>query len=148
VTEHCYDLREESAPGGDEPGRAHIFFPHPLAQCTTQWERGEDPLSQFSFTSEYDEYGQPRSQIAIAVPRDRNFLEPIPPGEPAPEIYLATHACTDYAQRDDADKYIVDRVARTTSYEIVNDGRDDLFSLKKRIESNHLDDPSKIIGQA
>jgi len=148
VTEHGYGLREESAPGGGEPGRAHIFFPHPLAQRTTQWERGDDPLSQFSFTGEYDEYGQPRLQIGIAVPRGRNFLEPIPAGAPAPEIYLATHTRTDFVQRDEPDIYIVDRVARTTTYEIINDGRDDLFSLKKKIESNALDDPLKIIGQS
>ena len=37
--------------------RLRIFFPHPLAQRTTQWERGDEPMTQFAFTDDYDAYG-------------------------------------------------------------------------------------------
>jgi RHS repeat-associated protein len=72
VTEASYGIREESPPSAENPKRSHIFFSFPLAQRTTQWERGEEPMTQFSFTTEYDEYGQPLAQSSLAVPRDRN----------------------------------------------------------------------------
>ncbi len=147
VTESVYGLREESTPEPGDTDRGHIFFSFVLAQRTTQWERGNDPMTQFTFTGDYNEYGQPRSQISIAVPRRRKFLQALEPDAPAPEPYLATHTRTDHAQRDDADRYIVDRVARITTYEIPNDGRDDLFSLASKIESNALDDPRHVVGQ-
>lgn len=147
VTESLFGLREESPPGTGEADRLRIFFPHALAQRTAQWERGEEPMTQFTFTSDYDQYGQPASQISIAVPRGRKYLEAISPTSPASEAFLATHTLTDYAQRDDAGHYIVDRVARTTTFEIPNDGRDDIFSLRNRIASKTLDDPAKIINQ-
>lgn len=147
VTESAYGLREESVRSQNDPERPHIFFSHPTVQRTTQWERGNDPMTQFTFTGDYNEYGQARSQISIAVPRGREFLQALGPDVPAPEPYLVTHTRTDYARRDDAECYIVDRVARTTTYEIPTDGRDALFSLAGKIESNALDDPGHIIGQ-
>ena len=48
-----------------------------LAQRTTQWERGDDPMTQFTFTGDYDDYGQPRSQISIAVPRGPDYRRTI-----------------------------------------------------------------------
>jgi RHS repeat-associated protein len=147
VTESAYGLREELVRGPNVQERPQIFFSHPTAQRTTQWERGDDPMTQFTFTGDYDEYGAARSQISIAVPRGRKFLQALGPDAPAPEPYLATHTCRDYARRDDADHYIVDRAARTTTYEIINEGRDDLFSLAGKIASNALDDPHHIISQ-
>ena len=35
----------------------------------TQWERGNDPMTQFTFTDRYDEFGLPTRQLAVAVPR-------------------------------------------------------------------------------
>src|SRR5690554_2679026 len=70
VSESRYGLREESPPGFGED-RLRIFFPHQTAQRTTQWERGDEPMTRFSFTEDYDAYGQARSQINIAVPRWR-----------------------------------------------------------------------------
>ena len=84
VTEAVYGVREEAPPGPDEEERQRIFFPHALVQRTTQWERGDDPMTQFTFAGDYDEYGQPRSQIAIAVPRGRDFHVTGAPGEPYP----------------------------------------------------------------
>ena len=52
VTEYAYDLREE--PSAGDPGRPRVFFPFQVAQRTTQWERGDDPMTQFTFTGDYD----------------------------------------------------------------------------------------------
>ncbi|MGA9767845.1 MAG: SpvB/TcaC N-terminal domain-containing protein [Blastocatellia bacterium] len=147
VTEYLYDLREEAAPEQGEGDRMRIFFPQSVARRTTQWERGDDPLHKFSFSGEYDLYGQPRSLINIAVPRNRKYQEEVPPGAPSPQPYLVTHKLIEFAQRDDAERYIVDRVARTTAYESKNDGRDALWHLKSKIENKELDLLSSIIGQ-
>lgn len=125
VTESVNGVREESPPDPEDTERLHIFFPHPLAQRTTQWERGEEPMTQVSFTTDYDEYGQPRMQGGIAVPRGRDFRVAADTSEP----YLATQAVTTYAQREDVDHYMVDRVAHAESYEILNDGSSALFDL-------------------
>ena len=128
VTEHQYGLREESPPGpGEVPDRRHIFFPYTLAERTTQWERGSEPLATFTFSGDYDTYGQVLSQCAIAVPRGRDFLVGLasPPVDP----YLATLTETTYAPRDDEQRYLVNRVARTTTFEITNDGTPALLDL-------------------
>ncbi len=126
VTESQYGIREESPPAGGDGGRPRVFFPHPVAERTTQWERGRDPMTEFTFTGAYDPYGLPGREISLAVPRGRDFRVAAPaPGAP----YLGTRTLTSYAQRDDADRYIVDRVAGTTTHEIVNDGRPSLLGL-------------------
>lgn len=138
VIEQVYGVREEFSSeittGVPIPSQdaTHIFFPYTIAQRTTQWDRGVEPMSRFAFTGDYDACGQARSQISIAVPRGRDFrVAATSPVEP----YLATLTLTDYAQRDDAQVFIADRVARTTGYEIVNDGRPALLDLKTAIEN-------------
>lgn len=121
VTQSLFGLREESPPAASEAGREHLFFSHALAQRTTQWERGDNPMTQFTFTEDYDNYGQPRSQISIAVPRH--------PGEP----YLATQIVTTYANRNDEQHYLIGRVVRTTSYEVLNDGALSVLQLWQNI---------------
>ena len=49
VTESRYGLKEIEAPAESDTERLHIFFPHPTAQRTTQWERATT-MTQFSFT--------------------------------------------------------------------------------------------------
>lgn len=118
-----------------------VFFPRGIAQRTTQWERGSEPMTQFGFTADYDAYGQPRSQLAIAVPRGRDYLVTADEVEP----YLITQTLTDYAQKDTESVYICDRVARTTQYEILNDGT---LPLSELIANIFADDVShEIIGQ-
>ena len=122
-------------------------------------------MTQFKFTEDYDEYGQARSQISIAVPRGRDFSVPKINGFPSTQInkatstskptddetakidqpYLSTHTITKYAKRDDGYKYIVDRVACITLYEIKNDGTSDAFSLKEAI--THLNATSSVLEQ-
>ena len=126
VTEYAYGLREESPPGTNQAERLRIFFPHPRAQRTTQWERGDDPMTQFSFTEDYDEHGQPRRQTQIACPRGWRSLDDRPVNSGRPELfqepYLATRTLTTYGEPTDPNVYIHDRVARTTSLELTGTG--------------------------
>lgn len=126
VTEYAYDLREESPPGANETERPRIFFPHLRAQRTTQWERGDDPMTQFSFTEDYDAHGQPRRQTQIACPRGWRDLEDRPVYSGRPELfqepYLATRTLTTYGESSDPGVYIHDRVVRTTSLELTGTG--------------------------
>lgn len=131
VTEHVYGVREESLPPPTDPDRLHIFYPLALSQRTTQWERGRDPLSVFSFTdncvlsgaalqtADFDAYGQPMFQVSVAVGRSRAFQLPASPGN----SYLVAQTANTYAQRDDVQLYIVDRISSSTTYAISNDGR-------------------------
>ena len=77
-------------------------------------------MTQFTFPAGYDTYGLATRQLAVAVPRGR---DPMAAATAAAPPYLATYATREYARRDDTNHYLIDRVARTTSYEIVNDGR-------------------------
>jgi RHS repeat-associated protein len=131
VTEQAYALREESPPAENSSQRLRIFFPHPIAQRTTQWERGDDPMTQFAFTDDFDAYGQPRRQVSLAVPRGRDYRIAAAAGTP----YLGTLAETQYAQRDDPQRYIVNRVSASASSEILNDGSSTVFDLYGQIQA-------------
>lgn len=114
VTESAYGLREVAPPTDETDLRRRIFFPHMRAQCTTQWERGDDPLTQIGYTDDYDEYGQPRRQMQVACPRGwRSFANDARSGTD----YLTTYTETRFAQRDD-DVYMVDRAAGASSFYI------------------------------
>jgi RHS repeat-associated protein len=127
VTESLYDVREIEPGDPGAADRLRIFHPFQIASRTTQWERGTEPMTQVSFSGEPDPYGLPLAQVAIAVPRGRNPRDEI---AAAGEPYLATSSVTEYAQRDDAQVYIVDRVCRTTGYELINDGRMSVLALR------------------
>jgi YD repeat-containing protein len=119
VTENSYGIRETEAPAVDSE-RARIFFPFETAKRTTQWERGDKPMTQLSFTGDYDEYGQPRLQLSVAVPKGRDWRSHL--GTKASEIYLSTRTVTRYAVPDDPELvYIVDRVAHSTAHQIKDD---------------------------
>ena len=132
VTESAYGLREiensiETPPEPDEKHRQHIFFPHLVAQRTTQWERGDDPMTQVTFTDEYDPYGQPRQQTMVALPRRQTKRQAIAgtvvgsiDGDNVNETrILATHTRTAYATPD-TDLYIHDRVVQVSIFELNN----------------------------
>jgi RHS repeat-associated protein len=105
VTESLYGLREEATPAQSDAGRRRIFFPYLVAQRTTQWERGDDPLTQISFTDAYDHHGQPTAQTAVALPRRAAQRGPVIgavigtlPGNKINETrILANHTRTTYA---------------------------------------------------
>src|SRR5439155_24542076 len=141
VTEHVWGVTEVARPD-TSLSPVHIFFPFSLSERTTQWERGNDPLSVFKFTNnctlsgqtlqtaDYDAYGQPLTQISIAVPRGRAFQSV---GTSA-GAYLTTQTVTGYAQRDESQVYIVDRSSLATTYEILNDGSASVFDLVRQIQ--------------
>lgn len=114
VTESRYDVTEKFPPSEAEikKGRKRIFFPHALSQRTTQWERGDEPLTQFVFTADYDEFGRPGQQTQIACYRGWQNLDDRG-GE-----FLATRSRTYYAQPVDDEVYIHDRVAGVKHWEI------------------------------
>jgi RHS repeat-associated protein len=99
----------------DDAEAHRVFFPHVIAARTTQWERGNDPMTRFSFTEDYDEFGQPQKETQIACPRGWRTLDDAPS-----EPYLATQSLTLFAAPPDgADAYIRDRVAKATTFDVV-----------------------------
>lgn len=136
VTETVTSVREEPVPaaaGEQRTDRERIFFPFTAGSRTTQWERGAEPMTQFAFPAGFDAYGFATGQIAVAVPRGR---DPLAAAGAATQPYLATYATTEYARRDDAGHYVVDRVARTTGYEVVNDGRLSVADLRAAVPAD------------
>jgi YD repeat-containing protein len=95
-----------------------VATPLRLAERTSDWERGDEPMTRFSFSAGHDGYGAAAVRLEIAVPRGPDRLTA---GGYQP--YLATATVTEYARRDDADHYRIDRVARRTRYAVGNDGR-------------------------
>lgn len=114
VSEHAYGIREENeaAAGEDAPG---VFFPHALAQRTTEWERGDDPKTSFAYTRDYDAFGQARVQVQIACPRGWRRPADARPGD----SYLATVTRVTVATPPSAATYIQDRIAKSTRHEIL-----------------------------
>lgn len=129
VTEHAYGLKEVPATSAGG-GTLRVFFPHPLAQRTTQWERGDDPATRFSITGDYDAYGQPRQQLAIACPRGWRTLDSLPT-----EPYLATLSVTAYATPPRTGPFLADRVVRTRAYELLGTSAQAVSGLFNTTES-------------
>lgn len=136
VSEHVYATREEVPPHGSSPP---VFFPYSLSERTTQWERGSDPLTTFSFTDncdasgqplDYDAYGQTLSNIAVAVPRGRVFQS-----AGSGPSYLATQTVTTYAVPGTTQPFIADRATSVASYELVNDGTHPVLQFVRQIQS-------------
>jgi RHS repeat-associated protein len=108
-------------------GHDRIFFPHALAERTTQWERGDDPMTQFAFTGDYDDYGQPQQQIKIACPRGwKNLVT-------RSSRYFSTQTITQFAQQNTQDRYIADRAVQTTTYEVIDSRELTLTELQAAI---------------
>ncbi|HEY3001767.1 MAG TPA: toxin TcdB middle/N-terminal domain-containing protein, partial [Kribbellaceae bacterium] len=147
VTETISGVREESPAIPGQPGtdRERIFFPFTLGSRTTQWERGDEPMTQFTFPASYDAYGFPAGQLAVAVPRGR---DPRAAAPAATQPYLATYSATEYARRDDDAHYLIDRVARTTSFEVVNDGRLSVPDLRDAVLDGGSGASLRVIGHA
>jgi RHS repeat-associated protein len=159
VTESLSGMRLEYAPSPEAQSQIvnrlssianqYVFFTFSLGSRTTQWERGHDPMTQFSFTADYDAYGQPLKQLAIAVPRGRNYrinaaTDPEGGTLDTPfsgwmgDPYFATVSKSAYAQVDTGSQYMVDRVCRSTSYEILNNGTESVFELRDRVLNQEL----------
>ncbi|MDA0160164.1 FG-GAP-like repeat-containing protein [Solirubrobacter ginsenosidimutans] len=121
VTEHAYRVREE--PSLPEARSHRVFFAAEEAQRVTRWERGNDPLTRFTFTGEHDPWGQPRRFTQVAAPRRSACRRPVTAAavgdiDPDPVEALATHTRTVYATPP-AGVGIHDRVADVSTYELV-----------------------------
>lgn len=112
----------------------YVFFPFGMASRSTQWERGDDPMTGFGFTEDYDAFGQPLKQISIAVPRGMN-----PPydGGMSSEKYLATYGETEFIYKGSVDEddglYMVNRTKFSKGYDCTNDASLSVFELKDKI---------------
>ena len=116
VTERISALREESPPTAAEAGRSRIFFPHLVAERTTQWERGSDPLTRIELTGDYDEWGQPCRRTRAALPRRSALRQPggtVAGGDE--DRVLATHTLTEFAVPDGG-LHLHDRVAHERTF--------------------------------
>jgi RHS repeat-associated protein len=121
VSESCFAVQPVEPPAVNDFVRKHIFFPHQLAQRTTQWERGDDPMTTVSFTDGYDTYGQPTQQTTVALPR-RSVKRTSINGVALDEVnILATHSRTRYIDKSRENTpvpYITDRVAEVERFEV------------------------------
>ena len=122
VTEHAYTLREE--PSLRRHGRPRVFLGLQTAERVTQWERGKDPLTRFSFLGDHDSFGQPRQRTEVAMPRRSARRQPVTAAvvgtvDVDVESVLATHARTSYAAAATSEGPH-DRVAQVRSYELAS----------------------------
>lgn len=135
VSENNYAARLEFTPDGTQDlsyaGSGHIFFPFSLAQRTTQWERGNEPMTQIAFTADYDAYGNPESMIEMGIPRGRDFTQK---NNGAKESYLIKFTSTKFANPVDNNLlYLVGKIAKVSIYNVPNDGTLDIFKLRDDI---------------
>lgn len=82
-------------------------------------------MTQFSFTDDYDEYGQPRRQTAVAMPRLVKHQYSVTGAatgafNPNETHVLATCTTTEYAVPQSPEVYIHNRTAQTKNYELLN----------------------------
>ena len=57
VSETISGVREESPAVQPDEVRERIFFPFTVGSRSTQYERGDEPMTQFTFSAGYDAYG-------------------------------------------------------------------------------------------
>lgn len=131
VSESLYEIRKEGESLVDLKGMSRaIFFPMAVAQRSTNWERGQDPMTKFSFTSAFDRYGQALQNIQIACPRGWGQLEDEFPEE---EPFLSTFSISEMAYSNAEIPYMKDRSTKATNYEIVHLGRASLLDIKTAV---------------
>jgi RHS repeat-associated protein len=135
VTEALHAVREVDAPDPDRADRERIFFAYTPAERSTAWERGSQPLTRFTFSDDFTPYGDARLRTEIAAPRAGS-------GDP----FLATHAVTDYAARDEAGLYLAGRAWRATRYEIPGEHGGTATALHARILAGQT--ARRVIGQS
>jgi RHS repeat-associated protein len=125
VTEAQIAVQEIEPPALADENRQRIFFPYVVATRTTQWERGDDPMTRFTYTDytdgteAFDAFGRPRLQVEVALPRRsikrRAIAGNINPNETR---VLAICSQTEYAVSTVSDIYIRDRVSHTRTFEL------------------------------
>lgn len=146
VTESMMSLRMEFDPSllpqplwaetsGYWSGGGYIFFPFNIAQRTTQYERGSDPMHNFSFTKEYDSYGQALAQLSIGVPRGTT-----PTAGGSTGSYLATYGVTEYIYKNiNGGQYMVNRTKRSLSFDATMSAiGKTIFQLRDEVFTNYI----------
>lgn len=99
--------------------RLRVFFPFQLAQRSSVWERGTEPLTTFELSDRYDEFGQAQESLAIAVPRTRaRSHQEFVSGDTS--RYLSILTRTRYATSSTV--YLAGRAAQVRAFEVVNSG--------------------------
>lgn len=133
VSESIFSIRKEGESLIPLKGMSGaIFMPLSNVQRSTQWERGDEPMTTFSFTKDYDAYGQARQQIAVACPRGWKALaDNIPESTP----FLSTFGTTRFIDQPSEHIYIKDRTSKTTSFEILHQGDQRLEDILAAIEN-------------
>src|SRR5690554_4012601 len=106
-----------------------IFFPFNVAQRTTQYERGNDPMHSMSFVKGYDTYGHPTGELSVGLPRGSS------PESGGNGNYLATYGESEFIYKDiPGGQYMVDRVKRSISYDATKpSGGTSVFAFKDSI---------------
>lgn len=130
VSEHAYALISVDR---TEDGAA-IVAVRPTAQRTTQWERGDDPLTRYVFTSDYDAHGQPRRKLDVACPRGWRIWDDRPQ-----EAFLATLTQTRFADAPGGGPFLTDRVSRVRSFDMSAGGGISIGDLLSQPESQDFD---------
>lgn len=114
ITESLMGIRTEFDPLDTSPqlGEQYVFFSFSLAGRTSQYERGNDPMHQFTFTKDYDAYGNPGGQLSVGLPRGAT---PLGGGN---GDYLGTYGISEFIYKDIPNgQYMVDRVKKSTLYD-------------------------------
>ncbi|HYU32262.1 MAG TPA: toxin TcdB middle/N-terminal domain-containing protein, partial [Thermoanaerobaculia bacterium] len=129
VEEHAQQLvilPEPQAPGG------MLWLVYGAGLRETRWERGDEPMTHFRFSGEVDAWGQARLEVNFAVPRGRNPLVALPAGSPS-EPYLAGVQRRRYLPARGQAPALPDRLWWEAGYEGLNDGREDVWTLRARL---------------
>ncbi|MEO8290038.1 MAG: SpvB/TcaC N-terminal domain-containing protein [Gaiellaceae bacterium] len=93
-----------------------VFAAEVRARRATEWARGEDPMTTFSFSDSYDSFGRPRHETKVALPRrsaKRADYDVAHQGviHADEERVLCTLVQTDWATPSPAELYVHDRVS-------------------------------------
>ena len=114
-------------------GSGYVFFPYSTAQRTTQYERGTDPMHNFSFTKDYDAYGNAIGQLSVGLPRGAS---PLGGGNGS---YLGTYGISEYIYKDiTGGQYMADRIKRLVSYDATMPAHTtDVFAYRDTVFDSH-----------
>jgi YD repeat-containing protein len=115
-----------------------VFFPFAHASRSSQWEEGSEPLTTFSFSGEYDNYGHPLRSASLALPQGI-----IPPytqavGTQPNQSILATLSTSKYIYKDTAENYLCDRLCQSASYEALQDPGQNVFDMAEQLMQQQI----------
>jgi RHS repeat-associated protein len=98
---------------------------------STEWDRGDDPMTRITATGGYDDYNRPTVTATIGVACGRD------PRASSGSTCLATVTTTAYATRDDDRGYLLDRAAVVTRHEAVDAGTDTVLDFAQATLAGH-----------